>query len=134
MKRPMANNGLKRLIDSARSMVAVIRANSALVRAHRLQARGKLEAALALAQSGLTVLGKPYVRRRNPPEGLALASLTILAEQISSPLDATGATANDLADSIAFLKELTDDPQPDLCESIAFLEARLAASSRQTNA
>ena len=134
MKRPMANNGLRRLFDSARSMVAVIRANSALVRAHRLQARGKLEAALALAKSGLTVLGKPYVHRRNPAEGLALASLTILAEQISSPLDATGATANDLTDSIAFLKELTDDPQPDLCESIAFLEARLAASSRQTNA
>jgi hypothetical protein len=123
-----------RLFDSAKSMVAVLRANSALVRAHRLQARGKLGAALVLAQRGLNVLRKPYVRRRNPPEGLALASLTILTEQISSDLEATGATANDLADSIAFLKQLTDDPPPDLCASIEFLEARLAASSRQTNA
>lgn len=123
-----------RLFDSARSMVAVIRANSALVRSHRLQARGKLVAALALAQRGLNVLGKPYVLRRNPQEGLALASLTILAEQISSHLDATGATADDLVDSIAFLKQLTDDPPPDLCASIEFLEARLAASTGQTNA
>ena len=119
------------IIDSARSMVAVIRANSALVRAHRMQARGKMEAALAMAQSGLRVLRNPYVRRGNPPEGLALASLTILAEQISSHVEATGATVDDLADSIAFLKQLTDDPQPDLCSSIAFLEARLAASSGQ---
>lgn len=117
------------IIDSARSIVAVIRANSALVRAHRMQARGKMEAALAMARSGLRVLRNPYVRRGNPPEGLALASLTILAEQISSHVEATGATVDDLADSIAFLKQLTDDPQPDLCSSIAFLEARLAASS-----
>ncbi|MEF8754230.1 MAG: hypothetical protein V5B60_09865 [Accumulibacter sp.] len=122
------------LVDSARSMVAVLRANSAMVRAHRLQARGKLPAALALARSGLAVLRKPYVRRRNPMEGLALASLTILAEEISSQLQASGATVDDLVDAIAHLKQLSDDPPPDLCSSIAFLETRRAASSRQPDA
>ena len=125
---------IMRLVDSARSMVAVLRANSAMVRAHRLQVRGKLEAALALAQSGLAVLRKPYVRRGNPMEGLALASLTILAEETSLHLQASGATADDLADSIAYLKQLSDDPQPDLCTSITFLETRRAASSGQTDA
>ncbi|TLD47393.1 MAG: hypothetical protein FAZ92_00324 [Accumulibacter sp.] len=125
---------IMRLVDSARSMVAVLRANSAMVRAHRLQARGKLEAALVLARSGLAVLRKPYVRRRNPMEGLALASLTILAEEISSQLQASGATADDLADAIAYLKQLSDDPQPDLCSSITFLETRRAAASRQPSA
>lgn len=48
---------IMRLVDAARGMVAVLRANSAMVRAHRLQARGKLTAALALAQSGLAVRG-----------------------------------------------------------------------------
>ncbi|MCM8611982.1 hypothetical protein [Accumulibacter sp.] len=99
-----------------------------------MQARGKLEAALALARSGLAVLRKPYVRRRNPMEGLALASLTILAEEISLQLQTSGATADDLADAIAYLKQLSDDPPPDLCSSIAFLETRRAAASRQPNA
>ena len=128
------SNPIMRLVDAARSMVAALRANSALVRAHRLQARGKLAPALALVQSGLTVLRKPYVRRHNPMEGLALASLTILAEEISPQLQASGATADDLADSIAYLKQLSDDPQPDLRSSIAFLETRHAASSRQSEA
>jgi hypothetical protein len=49
-------------------------------------------------------------------------------------VEATGATAIDLADSIAFLKQFTGDPLPEVCSYIPFLEARLAASSGQTNA
>lgn len=123
-----------RLVDSARSMVAVIRARAAMVRANRLLARGNLEGALAQAQGGLDVLRKPYVLRRNPPEGSALVFLTILAEDISSHVAAKGATAEDLADSIAFLKQITGNPLPEVCSYIPFLEARLAASSGQTNA
>lgn len=123
-----------RLIDSARSMVAVIRARAALVRTNRLLARGNLEGALAQAQGGLDVLRKPYVLRQSPPEGSALVFLTILAEDISSPVGVTGATAIDLADSIAFLKQVAGDPLPEVCSYIPFLEARLAASSGQTNA
>ena len=115
-------------------MVAVIRARAALVRANRLLARGNLEGALAQAQGGLDVLRKPYVLRGNPPEGSALVFLTILAEDISSHVEAKGASANDLADSIAFLKQVTGDPLPEVCSYIPFLEARLAASSGQTDA
>ena len=122
------------LVDSARSMVAVIRARAAMVRANRLLARGNLTGALAQAQGGLSVLRKPYVLRGNPPEGSALVFLTILAEDISSNVGATGATAIDLADSIAFLKQITGDPLPEVCSYIPFLETRLAASSIQTNA
>lgn len=53
-----------------------------------------------LAQNGLAVLRMPCVRRRNPTKGLALASLTILAEEISSRRPASGSKADDLADSI----------------------------------
>lgn len=67
-------------------------------------------------------------------EGLALASLTILAEEISSQLQASGATADDLADAIAYLKQLSDDPQPDLCSSITFLEDVSRTLLRQPNA
>ncbi len=109
-----------RLIDSAKSMVAVIRARAAMVRANRLLARGNLMGALAQAQGGLGILRKPYVLRRN------------LAEDISSPVGVTGATAIDLADSIAFLKQVAGDPLPEVCSYIPFLEARLAASSTQT--
>ncbi|QLQ26449.1 MAG: hypothetical protein HZT41_17875 [Dechloromonas sp.] len=121
-----------RLIDSAKSMVAVIRARAAMVRANRLLARGNLMGALAQAQGGLGILRKPYVLRRNPPEASAIVFLTILAEDISSPVGVTGATAIDLADSIAFLKQVAGDPLPEVCSYIPFLEARLAASSTQT--
>lgn len=115
-------------------MVAALRASAALGSAYRLQARGNLKGALLQAQSGLRILGKPYVHRKNPPEGSALASLAILAEDIAPQVEANGATANDLADSIWFLKQIKSEPLPDLCAYIPFLEARLAASTKQANA
>ena len=102
-------------------MVAVIRARAAMVRANRLLARGNPMGALAQAQGGLSVLRKPYVLRRNPPEGSALVFLTILAEDISSHVEATGATAIDLADSIAFLKQVTGDPLPEVCSYLSLI-------------
>lgn len=115
-------------------MVAALRASAALGRAYRLQAHGNLKGALMHAQNGLGILSKPYVRRQNPPEGSALASLTILAEEIAPHVESNGAATSDLTDSIQFLKQVKGEPLPELCAYIPFLEARLAASPKQTNA
>jgi hypothetical protein len=80
------------------------------------------------AHLGLALLRKPYVRRTNPAEGSALASLTILAEEAAVPLGERGASVNDLTDAIAFLARLKGEKQPVLCSSIPYLEARLAAA------
>lgn len=119
-----------RLVDSARSIVAALRASAALGRAYRLQRHGNLKGSLAQAHMGLSILSKPYVRRNNPPEGSALASLTFLAEDIASQVEGQGASPNDLTDSLGFLKQLTGNPLPELCAFIPFLEARLAASTK----
>ena len=79
------------------------------------------------AHIGLALLRKPYVRRANPAEGSALASLTILAEEVAARLGEVGASVDDLTDSIAFLTRLKGEQQPELCLSIPYLEARLAA-------
>jgi hypothetical protein len=119
-----------RLFDPVLSITAAMRASAAVGRGFRLRDKGNLREALVQAHIGLDLLGKPYVRRGNPPEASALASLTILAEEVAAKLEERGASVNDLSDSIAFLNRLTGERQPDLCSFIPFLEARLALSRR----
>jgi hypothetical protein len=114
-----------RLFDLARSITAAMRASAAAGRAFRFRDAGDLRGALAQAHIGLGLLRAPYVHRRNPAEGSALASLTIVAEQA---VEASGASAEDLLDSIAILNGLKGERQPELCSFIPFLETRLALS------
>lgn len=86
-----------------------------------------MRGALAQAQIGLGFLSASYVRRGNASEGSALASLTILAEEVAAKLEEPGASVGDLTDAIAILNGLTGEPRPDLCSFVPFLEARLAA-------
>ena len=118
------------LIDLVRSTIAAIRASAALGRGFRLRDCGELRGALIQAQIGLCLLREPYVRRRNAPEASALASLTILAEEVGVKLGVQGASVADLTEAIAILRGLTGERQPDLCSYIPFLETRLAASPK----
>ena len=120
-----------RLFDLARSTRAALRASAAVGRGFRARDRGDLRSALVHAHAGLGLLREPYVRRANPAEGSALASLAILAEEVAVPLGEHGASADDLVDSIAFLSRLEGEEQPELCSSILYLEARLAAAQSQ---
>ena len=120
-----------RLINSVRSVVAALRASAAVGRAYRKEREEKPTEALALAQGGLAILRQPYVNRSNPPEASALASLTILAEQLAWELEASGATQQDIADAVTFLKSINSaNPPPELCSFIPFLESRLATLHR----
>jgi hypothetical protein len=83
-----------------------MRASAAVGRCARSRDRGELRIALAQARLGLQFLGKAYVRRTNPVEGSALASLTLMAEELGLEVNDLGASTRDLADSIAFLKLL----------------------------
>jgi hypothetical protein len=120
-----------RLIDSVRSVIAALRASRALGRAYRAQRQERFGDALAIAHVGLEILRGSYVRRTNPPEGAALASLTILAEEVASQLEKPGASAQDIADSLRFLRGIDASPRPELCLYIPFLEKRLATSPDQ---
>jgi hypothetical protein len=122
------SSNVMRLFDLARSVTAAMRASAAAGRAFRFRDAGDLRGALAQAHIGLDLLRAPYVHRRNPAEGSALASLTIVAEQAAVGLEASGASAEDLLDSIAILNGLKGERQPELCSFIPFLETRLALS------
>lgn len=113
-------------INSARSVIAAFRASAALGRAYRNEREEKFSEALAMAHEGLAILRQPYVRRSRPPEAAALASLTILAEQMAGDLKRPGATQQDIEDALAFLKiAKIGSPPPELCSFIPFLESRL---------
>jgi hypothetical protein len=107
-----------------------MRASAAAGRGFRLRDRGNYREALAQARIGLALLGEPYVRRSNPPEASALASLTILAEEAATKLEEPGASVRDLSDAIAILNGLVGPTSPALCSFIPFLEARLASSRK----
>ena len=124
----MASN-VMRLFDFARSINAGLRASAAVGRGFRARDRGDMRSALIHAQVGLALLRKPYVRRSGPVEGTTLVSLTILAEDVATPLSEPGASLDDLSDSISFLTRLAGEKQPKLCSSIPYLEYRLAAAS-----
>jgi hypothetical protein len=108
---------------------------SALVgRGFRLRDSGDMRGALKQARLGLTVLGKPYVRRANAAEASALVSLTLLAEEAASQLHEQGASTTDLMDSIAAIKLLSGSDQKDLQSALPFLEARLVMAASVSDA
>jgi hypothetical protein len=93
-----------KLLTDARSLLAAFRAGAILGNGFRERDRGNFARASQLAEDGLVLLRSPYVVRHRAPEGSALASLTVLAEEVREKSNSTGASRQDLADSIAFLK------------------------------
>ena len=114
-----------RLLNSVRSFGAAMRAGAAVGRSSRSRNGGHLPEALAEARRGLAVLAEPYVQRTNPAEASALASLTLMVEELAAQLGEPGASERDLSDSIRALKNIDGEPRPELCLSIPFLEQRL---------
>lgn len=100
------------------SFAAQMRASAAIGRASRHQSKGKLREALAEGQLGLALLRPTYIDRTKLA-GASLATLVILVEGIAERLAVVGASADDLRDSIAFLKSISDDPNPRLASSLA---------------
>jgi hypothetical protein len=116
------------IIKTVRSFAGAMRASSALSRAYRQQEQGHLTEALVQAERGLAILQQPHVLRGHPAEAAALASLTVLAEQLACRLHVPGACPKDVGESLAYLKAASRvDPRPELCAYIPFLEARLEA-------
>lgn len=93
-----------KLMTDTRSLLAAFRASAILAKGFRERDRGNFARASQLAEDGLAMLRSPYVARQRAPEGSALASLTVLAEEVREKSNSTGARQQDLADSIAFLK------------------------------
>ena len=111
-----------------RTFIAALRAARAVGRAARLQANGHLSAARVAAIAGLEALRGPRVARQAPHAASALAALTLIAEE-SCLEHEPGASLEDIADSLQFLRSIEGDPQPELCDGIPFLERRLLERS-----
>jgi hypothetical protein len=117
------------MLRRLRSFIASIRAGAAVGRASGFERKGLLAEAVMTAKDGLSGLRQPYVNRSSPPEGAALASLTIILERLSEKANADGAEVTDLEDSLSFLKRLPSHEgiqADDLRSWIPYLEAKLA--------
>jgi hypothetical protein len=94
-----------------------------------LRQAGRREEALNTARAGLVLLRDPSVQRRRPVESTALVSLTIGAEELARDLGGTGASEQDLADTLAMLRGMSAAIErfPDLAarEPAAAKEQRL---------
>jgi hypothetical protein len=97
----------------------------------RLRRSGQLNDALRTARQGLELLGAPYVRRQEGPEGSSLVCLTIEVEWLAGQLGEHGASPTDVQDAVAFLRSLPQDADDRVAELrsnwLPYLEARLAA-------
>ena len=116
-----------KLLNDARSLLAAFRASAIVGSGFRERDRGNFARASQLAQDGLALLRSPYVVRYRAPEGSALASLTVLAEEVRERSSSPGASHQDLADAIAFLKLAQKHANTNLAlsEWIPYLEKRL---------
>ena len=115
-------------IGGIRTFIAALRGARAVGRASRLQANGNLAGARLVAVAGLEALRGPRVARHAPHAASALAALTLIAEE-SRLEHEPGASLEDIADSLRFLRSIEGNPQPELCHGIPFLERRLLERS-----
>ena len=132
--RPAAIHQKMKLIHNFRSLLAGFRASAALGRGFRERDRGDRKRAAQLAQTGLALLRRPYVRRMRPVEGSALASLTVLAEEVRESSSDSGANQQDLADAIAIIRRTALRGGNGLSEWLPQLEKRLAMLRTQSEA
>lgn len=117
------------MFRSVRSLFVGFKASAAVGRASRHREQGRNAEALTEARRGLALLSAPHIARLNPPEGAALLTLTMLVEQVAFEVGETGASTDDLRDSLAFLGLMAENPTPNVAEQLAwvpYLESRLA--------
>ena len=110
-----------------RSYLVALKASARLGRAYRLRNKGQNREALAIANDGLKILSAPIVKRQNPAEGATLVGLTILVEELSSKLQQSGASMNDLKDTLQLIKQLPAESSADIQNVktwVPYLEAK----------
>ncbi|WP_146204459.1 hypothetical protein [Massilia glaciei] len=120
------------MFATARSFLIALRASASVGRASKLERQGMHAQAIEVAQSGLLALRKPFVNRRSPPEGAALASLTVILEGLAHKTGSAGAELIDLRDSLIFLEALGPAGKAsndDLRSWIPYLKSRLSQES-----
>jgi hypothetical protein len=85
-----------------------------------------------VARDGLRALNGRFVRSQSPPEGSALAMLTIQVEHLARQLGEPGASRRDLAESCKYLGSLPEPLRGELAEIkrnwLPYLAARLASA------
>ena len=110
------------MISAARSYVTALRASRRFGQASRLRDRGRKVEAIAAAREALEILAQPHVIRTNPAEASVLACATVLVEGLARELDQPGASPNDVADSLKYIRAL--GAESDLAEWVPYLEQR----------
>jgi hypothetical protein len=86
--------------------------------------------ALRTARSALLRLRAPHVNRKGAVESSAILVLTIMGEEISQRYRWSGADAQDVKDSLQYLREMEESPTLELAPMLTWaphLEAKLAA-------
>jgi hypothetical protein len=102
--RPLNSVVIRHMVRAVRSYLASLRASRLFGQATRLRDDGRKLEAMAAARRALAILAQPHIIRTHPAEGSLLASTTILVEGLAAELNQPGASADDLADSLAFLR------------------------------
>jgi hypothetical protein len=114
------------ILDNLKSTLTAFRASALLGQGFRERDQGNFFRAHELAFEGLALLRRPYVRRQWAAEGSALASLTVLAEEVREKSNGTGPTQEDLADTIDILKRFNTEQTAGLTVWLPHLERRYA--------
>lgn len=109
------------MFASLKSFLISLKASRGFGRAFRLRKRGEPREALMVAKQSLGLLRYSFVRRQNPGTGAVLVNLTVLVEHLANELKEPGASMEDLADSVQFLKEIESVPSSQLKELMAWL-------------
>lgn len=105
-----------------------LRGAGAVGRASRLKSQGNLPAARLAAMAGLSLMRSPRIVRDDAQCGAVIASLTLIAEECCRA-DDPGASVEDIADSLQFLRSLRSELNPEQRSAIPFLEKRLLIRS-----
>jgi hypothetical protein len=127
--------GLKSLWRSFRLATS---ASRLFGRALKLERAGRKEEALDVARHALTLFhvcsGQRHAAVVKPAVQSTHAMLTVQAERLAQELNREGSEPSDLANAIAFLRQLPDEPEDRATrvkrECLPYLEDRLDLASR----
>ena len=103
-----------------------------LGRACSLRNKGLNSEALAVARDGLAILSRPFVARLRPVESSVLIGLTILTEELSKELNQSGASLNDLKDTLQCINQLPNSSAVEIQNMkawVPYLQAKVGGVS-----
>ncbi len=119
-----------KVFEAFKSFFTAMKASAAFGRAQRLNVNGQHEAALEVALTGLSLLRAPYVNLASAPEGSALVSLAVFAEQSAASLGREGPPQVDLETAATLLESIvaqSGDENPTAIAQLAYIKTRIAA-------